>query len=56
MRRRDLRMADALMGADDPTGGFDGSVHGMCVTYSLANPGEAKRVFDALSEIPVEED
>jgi PhnB protein len=39
-----------LMGADDPNGGFDGAVHGMCVSYTLDDPAEAKRVFDALSE------
>ena len=41
---------DLLMGADDPSGNFEGAVHGMCVTYSLADPGDAKRVFDALAE------
>ena len=41
---------DVLMGADDPSGSFDGSIHGMCVSFSLADPGEAKRVFDALAE------
>lgn len=39
-----------LMGADDPSGGFDGVVHGMCVSISMASPTEAKRVFGALSE------
>src|SRR5262249_9492211 len=42
--------SDLLMGADDPSGGFDGSVRGMCVNCSLADTGEAKRVFDALAE------
>ncbi len=39
-----------LMGADDPSGGFDGHVNGMCVNYSTADAGEAKRTFDALSQ------
>ena len=39
-----------LMGADDPSGGFNGQVHGMCVNCSLDDPAEAKRVFDALAE------
>jgi PhnB protein len=39
-----------LMGADDPTGGFDGSIHGMCVNFGVDDPGEAKRVFDALAD------
>lgn len=39
-----------LMGADDPTGSFDGKVHGMCVNCALGDASEAKRVFDALSE------
>jgi PhnB protein len=41
---------ELLMGSDDPTGGFDGNVSGMCVNWSVADPGEAKRVFDALAE------
>lgn len=41
---------DLLMGADDPSGGFDGNVNGMCVNCELADEGEAKRVFDALAE------
>jgi len=41
---------ELLMGADDPSGGFDGTVHGMCVTHSLSDAGDAKRVFDALTE------
>jgi PhnB protein len=40
---------ELLMGADDPGGGFDGHVHGMCVNYSMPDAAEAKRVFDALS-------
>lgn len=39
-----------LMGADDPSGGFDGQVRGMCVNCNLDDTGEAKRVFDALAE------
>ena len=39
-----------LMGADDPSGGFNGNVSGMCVNWSTADTGEAKRVFDALAE------
>ncbi len=39
-----------LMGADDPTGNFDGRVNGICVNCSLPDAGEAKRVFDALAE------
>lgn len=41
---------DLLMGADDPSGNFDGHVQGLCVNCSVADAGEAKRVFDALSE------
>jgi PhnB protein len=41
---------DLLMGADDPSGGFDGKVDGMCVNCSLPDAAEAKRVFDALTE------
>ena len=39
-----------LRGADDSSGSFDGKVHGMCVNCALSDPGEAKRVFDALAE------
>ena len=39
-----------LMGADDPSGNFNGSVNGMCVNVSVDDAGEAKRVFDALAE------
>jgi PhnB protein len=39
-----------LMGADDPTGSFDGTVKGICVNANLPDAGEAKRVFDALAE------
>ncbi len=46
-----LMTGDALlMGADDPTGGFDGHVRGMCVSYSAPEPAEAARIFDALGE------
>jgi PhnB protein len=46
-----LTSPDALlMGADDPSGNFDGKVRGMCVNCSLSDPGEAKRVFDALAD------
>jgi PhnB protein len=46
-----LMTADALlMGADDPMGGFNGTVSGMCVNCTLADEAEAKRVFDALAE------
>lgn len=41
---------DLLMGADDPTGNFDGSVDGMCVNCSRPDVGDATRVFDALSD------
>src|SRR3954466_14895309 len=39
-----------LMGADDPTGSFQGNVNGICVNCSLSDPADAKRVFDALAE------
>jgi len=39
-----------LMGADDPSGSFDGKVSGMCVNVSLADGADAKRVFDALAD------
>jgi PhnB protein len=45
-----MQGADLLMGADDPMGQFDGHVRGMCVNCSMPDPGEAKRVFDALAE------
>jgi PhnB protein len=41
---------DVLMGADDPSGGFTGPVHGMCVNYAVKDPADAKRVFDALAD------
>jgi PhnB protein len=39
-----------LMGADDMSGSFQGSVDGMCVNYATADSAQAKEVFDALSE------
>ncbi len=46
-----LSAGDALlMGADDPSGGFDGHVRGMCVSYSASDPAEAARIFDALGD------
>ena len=39
-----------LRGADDPSGSFDGQVRGMCITVTLDDSGEAKRVYNALSE------
>lgn len=39
-----------LMGADDPSGSFDGKVHGMCVSCNRPDTTDAKRVFDALAE------
>jgi PhnB protein len=41
---------DLLMGADDPSGNFAGTVQGMCVNCSVQDAGTAKRVFDALAE------
>ena len=41
---------ELLMGADDPSGNFDGGVHGMCINWSVQDVAEVKRVFDALSE------
>jgi PhnB protein len=41
---------DVLMGADDPSGGFEGRVHGMCVNWSAKDTAEVRRVFAALSE------
>lgn len=46
-----LTIGDALlMGADDPSGNFNGSVNGMCVNASLDDVDEAKRAFEALAE------
>jgi PhnB protein len=39
-----------LMASDDPTTDSFGPVQGMMVSYSVADPGEAKRVFEALAE------
>jgi PhnB protein len=39
-----------LMGADDPTGGFDGKPNGFCVNAALADVAEAERVFAALAD------
>jgi PhnB protein len=39
-----------LMGADDPFGGFDGHVHGMCVNCEVDDVAESERIFAALSE------
>jgi PhnB protein len=39
-----------LMGADDPTGNFDGQSRGMCANVTVGNVAEANRVFDALTE------
>ena len=41
---------ELLMGADDPSGHFDGKVDGMCVNCSRPDVADAQRVFDALSE------
>jgi PhnB protein len=41
---------ELLMGADDPSGNFDGTVNGMCVNCSRPDIADAKRVFDALSD------
>src|SRR5260370_42713595 len=38
-----------LIAADDPSGSFDGTVHGMCVNCSVPDGGDAKRIFDALA-------
>jgi PhnB protein len=39
-----------LMGADDMGGNYKGTVDGVCVNVNLADPGEVKRVFNALAE------
>ena len=41
---------DFLMASDDPTTDSFGPVQGMMVSYDAADAGDAKRVFDALSE------
>jgi PhnB protein len=38
-----------LMGSDDPTGD-GGPMKGIAVNYTVADPGEVKRVVDALAE------
>ena len=39
-----------LMGADDPSGGFDGANRGMCCNYSTDEVADAQRVFEALAD------
>lgn len=39
-----------LMGADDTGGDYKGRTDGVCVNVNLPDPGEVKRVFDALAE------
>ena len=39
-----------LMGADDMGGNYKGKADGVCVNVNLPDPGEVKRVFDALAE------
>jgi PhnB protein len=41
---------DLLMASDDPMSQSFGPVQGMMVSYDAADAGDAKRVFDALSE------
>ena len=41
---------DLLMGADDTTGNFDGTVQGLCVNYAAPAVADAKRVFEALAD------
>jgi PhnB protein len=41
---------DFLMASDDPTTPSFGPVQGMMISYDAADVGDAKRVFDALSE------
>jgi PhnB protein len=46
-----LTSPDALlMGADDPSGGFDGHVRGMCVSVSMPTVERATTVFAALAD------
>lgn len=46
-----LRFGDELlMGGDDPMGGYDGGVRGMCCNYAAPDVAEAGRVFAALAE------
>ncbi|HEY1737621.1 MAG TPA: VOC family protein [Acidimicrobiia bacterium] len=39
-----------LMGADDPSGHFDGKPNGVCVNAAMPDVAEATRVFDALAD------
>ena len=39
-----------LMGADDPTGGFDGKTSGMCLNCTLPDAATAQRVFAGLAD------
>jgi PhnB protein len=39
-----------LMGADDPTGGFDGHVRGMCVSVDATDVDHAHKLFAALTD------
>jgi PhnB protein len=41
---------ELLMGADDPSGNFDGKTDGICVNASRPNVEDAKRVFEALAQ------
>jgi len=41
---------DLLMASDDPTTDSFGPVQGMQVSFSVADPDEAKRVFEALAD------
>ncbi len=41
---------DLLMGSDDPMADSFGPVQGMLVSYDAADPADAKRIFDALSD------
>jgi PhnB protein len=45
-----MSSGELLMGADDPTGGFDGANRGMCCNYSVDDVAEAERVFGALAD------
>ena len=42
--------AGLLIGADDPSGDFDGQVRGMCVCCTLGDAADAERVFGGLAE------
>lgn len=39
-----------LLGADDPSGGFDGHVRGMCANVAFDDAGEAGAAFEALAD------